>query len=400
MPKVNEITQHHGALPNMPQLDALRGCAVLAVMYQHFAPMQRLMNYLPTARLGVQLFFVLSGFLITGILVAARDCVSKGETPFFELRQFYIRRFLRIFPLFYGFVIGGAVLGIAGFRKPLLWHLTYSTNLYNAITGQWAGVTAHLWTLAVEEQFYLFWPWVILFLPRSRLLPLVGAIAFSGPLFRSILFLCGGSGMAIYTLTPSSLDAFALGGLLAIMRFHEQTLGEVSSRKRFARFALYLGLAGSAVTFSSLAWPKNYGWVFSIGANLALSLLFFWLIDCAASGFRGWIGNVLTWRPLLYIGKISYGMYVFHLAIPYCVGRLVHWLRLRWLSSAFQFEIVDLVVFSLLTVAVASASWFLYERPILKLKRRFPYTRNVPGAGNEIQVPPPPSLKIRHRRSL
>src|SRR5690349_330230 len=107
-----------GALTKMPQLDALRAIAVLAVIYQHLSSYHWL-RYFPTGRLGVQLFFVLSGFLITGILLVAREKVASGESYMFELRQFYIRRFLRIFPLYYGVVISGAVLDVQGFRGPL-----------------------------------------------------------------------------------------------------------------------------------------------------------------------------------------------------------------------------------------------------------------------------------------
>src|SRR3984893_16604305 len=131
---------HSGALPTMPQLDALRAFAVFAVMYQHFTG-GRWLDYFPTARLGVQLFFVLSGFLITAILLVARERIASGESRLFEVRQFYARRFLRIFPLYYGVVISSAIIGIPGFRGPLLWHLGYMTNIENAITGMFPGAT-------------------------------------------------------------------------------------------------------------------------------------------------------------------------------------------------------------------------------------------------------------------
>ncbi len=153
-------------LPNMPQLDALRALAVLAVMYQHFALRQQWLNYIPLARVGVQLFFVLSGFLITLILLKARERAQRDKSRLFEIRQFYARRFLRIFPLYYGIVIAGAIVATPGFREALFWHLSYLTNVYNAITGQWAGVTAHFWTLSVEEQSYVLWLWIVVFAAR------------------------------------------------------------------------------------------------------------------------------------------------------------------------------------------------------------------------------------------
>jgi peptidoglycan/LPS O-acetylase OafA/YrhL len=292
-PLLESTGEQTQATPRMPQLDALRGFAVLAVMYQHFAPDQLWLRYLPLARLGVQLFFVLSGFLITGILLVARERVSCGESRTFELRQFFARRFLRIFPLYYAVVIGAALIGIQGFSGPLLWHLTYLTNVYNAMTGQWAGASAHLWTLSVEEQFYLVWPWIILLTPRRWLTVVITMIVAFGPLFRSALVILGWSQMALYTLTPSSLDAFGCGALLALARQRAINRGDGRLRRRLTRWGLAIGAPLAALTFWSLLWPGQWFWLFNIGGNSALSLAFVWLIDRAATGFAGSVGRLL-----------------------------------------------------------------------------------------------------------
>jgi peptidoglycan/LPS O-acetylase OafA/YrhL len=370
------MTEEGGALRKMPQLDALRAFAVLAVMYQHFAPKEHWLSYVPLARFGVQLFFVLSGFLITGILLVARDRISRGESRLFELRQFYVRRFLRIFPLYYGVVIIGALIGIPGFRQPIVWHLAYSTNIYNAITGQWAGATAHLWTLSVEEQFYLCWPWIILFLSRRYLLPMMFVVVMTAPVFRLLLLAYGYSTMAVYTLTPSSLDAFAAGGLLAMARHRQEKLNDSSLRDKLTRLGLWLGLPAVVLTFGSLALPGNWSWIFTVGANLALSSIFTWLISRAADGFGGGGKRLFTGSFLLYLGKISYGLYVFHYIIAYSVSKaLMEWSSLRALRPAMHSDAVRLLVLSVLTFILATASWFLYEQPILSLKRFFPYAR-------------------------
>lgn len=370
------MAERGAALPKMPQLDALRGFAVLGVMYQHFAPAQGWLSYVPLARVGVQLFFVLSGFLITGILVVARDRIADGESRAFELRQFYARRLLRIFPLYYGVVLGASVLGIGGFRGPIFWHLTYSTNIYNAIVGQWAGASAHIWTLSVEEQFYLLWPWIILLTPQRRLLTAVTLIVALGPSFRAAFVFFGWSQMALYTLTPSSLDAFGCGGLLALARFQDQTKVKAVMRRRLTRWGLIAGTPLVIITFSSLAWPGNLSWPFTIGANFALSLVFIWLIDRAADGFGGSVGRLLTWRPLLYTGKISYGLYIFHFIMAYSVlNKILRWSLLRPLRSLMLNEWITMLVLTIMTFTAATASWFLYERPFLKLKRFFPYSR-------------------------
>lgn len=365
-----------GALAKMPQLDALRAFAVFAVMYQHFTG-RRWLDYFPTARLGVQLFFVLSGFLITAILLVARERIASGESRLFEVRQFYARRFLRIFPLYYGVVISSAIIGIPGFRGPLLWHLGYMTNIENAITGMFPGATAHLWTLSVEEQFYFFWPWVILFVPQRWLFSVLCAAAATGPLFRFALFISGASNMALYTLTPSSFDAFGFGALLALARQRQQIAGDNQLRRRLTRVGLIIGVPAVAITFWSLSWPGHYYWVFAIGANLASSFLFIWLIDRSADGFHGPIGRVLTWPPILFAGKISYGLYVFHFIMAYSgLKRLLTWPIFRSLNHIMTWPGVTFLTLSAMTFSAASLSWFLYERPLLNLKRFFPYTRN------------------------
>jgi peptidoglycan/LPS O-acetylase OafA/YrhL len=376
-----------GALPKMPQLDALRAFAVLGVMYQHFAHGQRWLGYVPSARLGVQLFFVLSGFLITGILLIARNRVICGESRLFELRQFYTRRFLRIFPLYYAVVLAGAFLGVPGFRQPLLWHLTYSTNIANAITGQWFGASAHFWTLSVEEQFYLVWPWLILLSPQRWLVPAVLGVAIVGPFFRCVFAIFDWSHMAVYTLTPSSLDAFGLGGLLAIARERQQARGSNDMRRRLTRTGLLMGTPAVALTFSPLAWPGHYFWLFTIGANLASALLFTWLIDRAADGFTGVIGRLLTWRPLLYTGKISYGLYLFHFIVVFVIlHRIMDSSLVRPMKPIILRNAVAIFALAALTFIAASASWFFYERPLLRLKRFFPYTRRIDRAGKPFSL--------------
>lgn len=154
------------ALSHMKQLDGLRAIAVLSVLYYHFYS-----NALPFGIMGVRLFFVLSGFLITGILLQCRRLAETGgQSSLFTLRRFYIRRFLRIFPLFYLVLLVSAVINLQGFRDGLWWHAAYLSNVYFAAGGN-AGATIHFWSLSVEEQFYLIWPWLILYVPRAWLPP-------------------------------------------------------------------------------------------------------------------------------------------------------------------------------------------------------------------------------------
>lgn len=187
----------------------------------------------------------------------------------------------------------------------------------------------------------------------------------------------GWSNMASYTLTPSSLDAFGVGGLLAAIRQRERKAGDNLLRCKLTRVAFVAGIPIVAITLLSLAWPGDYAWVFTVGANLGLSLVFAWLIDRAADGFKGRVGRLLTWQPLLYTGKISYGLYVFHFIIAFSVFKRVLALpMLRGLKPAIQHQAVSIVVLLAMTFTAATLSWILYERPILKLKRFFPYIRD------------------------
>ena len=140
----------------------------MAVMFDQFYGRQN-GHYLPWGEWGVQLFFVLSGFLITGILLRCRGDEDAGG-KISRMRQFYVRRFLRIFPLFYAVLFAAALLNIRPVRETLLWHVSYLSNLQMALAGGWSGPVSHFWSLAVEEQFYLLWPCLILFLPRKYLL--------------------------------------------------------------------------------------------------------------------------------------------------------------------------------------------------------------------------------------
>ncbi len=144
-----------------PQLDGLRAIAVMAVVFQHFAP-SGWSKVIPWGGLGVTLFFVLSGYLITGILLKGRE--EPGM-----LRHFYIRRALRIFPVYYATLLIAALLAIPPVRETFWWHAFYLSNVLFALKNSYFGAVSPFWSLAVEQHFYLIWPWVVLFVPRKRL---------------------------------------------------------------------------------------------------------------------------------------------------------------------------------------------------------------------------------------
>ena len=197
----------------LPQLDTLRAVAVFSVILAHFAP--RATERLPLGELGVRLFFVLSGFLITGILLDCRGLIEQGAQPAAVIGRFYARRLLRIAPAYYGLL---AIMWLAAYpelRDSLPWHLAYLSNIHFAMLGEWRGATSLLWSLAVEEQFYLLWPIIVLFQPARRMKVTLAAVIAIGPLFRVIGFWNGWSPVTILVLPFGAADSLALGALLA-----------------------------------------------------------------------------------------------------------------------------------------------------------------------------------------
>jgi len=360
----------------MTQLDGLRCFAVFSVLVWHyFRDLPTIGSALPWGLLGVRLFFVLSGFLITQILVRERDALrAAGGGVWQAIRPFYARRFLRIFPLYYG-VLGVAVaLAVDPVRESLPWHLAYASNFYVARAGSWGHTISHFWTLAIEEQFYLLWPWVVL-LARPASLPRIAlALAALAPAFRAAGWIAGWNQVAIEALPMASLDSLGMGALLAVFA-HESP----QRARRLVRAALWIGLPACVV----LLGVKGLGSrtpIVGVFFAPALSLFYVWVIDRASRGFGGVAGRLLEARPIVYLGRISYGIYVFHL-FAYAVVEYALW---AWPNGLTRQELRDsaiavhvgpgvILCMTLLTVGMAAASWHAYERPLLRLKRHFPY---------------------------
>lgn len=359
-------------LPHMVQLDALRGFAVLAVLVSHLSPTTSkifaLAKLIDLGGLGVRLFFVLSGFLITGILLRSKSyCEKNGLPVFYALRQFYARRVLRIFPLFY-FVLGvAAVLNVQPVRETFVWHAAFLTNFYIFLNG-WNGSINHLWTLAVEEQFYLAWPWIILFVSRRRLLAVILVTIAVGPVFRLFYGLHTGN-EATPILPLSCLDTLGVGALLALRK---NQIGEQQSRSYpFGNAGLLLGFGVLAVFVllraMNQAWIISYA-IFDVGAALIAG----WVVSIASPGFRGPIGRFLEIRPLVYVGTISYGIYVYH-------NFVLHFMYLPKTATILLLlhsSLLASLLIGVVTISLAAFSWHVFERPINNLKGHFKYGGN------------------------
>jgi peptidoglycan/LPS O-acetylase OafA/YrhL len=364
----------------MPQLDALRAFAVVAVLVTHlfYAGSQRAV--LPWGFFGVRLFFVLSGFLITGILLDCKRFVEAGEQSVgFTLRRFYVRRALRILPCFYAAVVIVAFAGLYQMRQAMTWHFVYLSNfLYAGDPGKWSVQPGfHFWSLAVEEQFYLVWPLLVLAVPRRKLAAVTLAAIIIAPLYRAAGVLAGWSEVAITTLPFGCLDTLAAGALLALLQ------RDAALRQRLAWLGRPLLLVAAILAVCLLSmraldghWaaqhlPMRFYPVWIIGQDLVLAVLFGALIAGAARGIGGVAGRVLLLPPLLWIGKISYGTYVYHVFLVYPFVRYGHHVGYKLPHGGWH----AFVMVSAATIVVASASWLLMERPINSLKRYLSYRR-------------------------
>jgi len=353
----------------MVQLDALRAFAVLAVLAGHFTPTTSTL-FLPfklvdLAGLGVRLFFVISGFLITGILLRSKRYCEKNRLPIlYEFRQFYARRVLRIFPLFY-FVLGlAALLDIPPVRETFGWHAAYLSNVYLFLTGR-GGSTSHLWSLAVEEQFYLVWPWIILLVSRRRLPVVILVTIAIGPIFR---LLCG-----LYTdnsktpiLPLSCLDTLGVGAFLALRK---DQFGQEHCRKYpFGKSGLLLGVGVLAIFM--LLRATNHGRIIGYSIfDIGVALIAGWVVWRASIGIRGPIGKLLEVEPLLYLGTISYGIYIYHNFIHYLLDRP----EITKMLVLLHAGLLSNLLICATTIFVAAISWHCFERPINNLKRYFNY---------------------------
>lgn len=347
---------------HIPALDGLRGLAVLAVMVHHLVPnLQsfRLEKVADFGWIGVDLFFVLSGFLITGILVD-----SKGQSNYFQ--GFYWRRILRIWPVYYGLVLLVYLIG-PHLRLAANWHISsYSPWIYvfflqNILIPDW-GIypLTPTWSLAIEEQFYLIWPLAVRFLSTRILKACLIVILLLSPVARGVSIHFGTTWHFVYTLPWLRLDGLAIGGLIAILL--REPAFDSNKWKQYVKGALAVSAIAAAVTLWRHALPLS---------GLESIWIYSWLaLTFGATLFLGVVGKpiaIFEARWLRYVGEISYGLYLLHtpvFAFVNVVGRHVH-----ATGRVFDFEMIAMKL--ILVMIMASVSWFAMESPVLKLKKYF-----------------------------
>ncbi|MDB9514442.1 acyltransferase [Kamptonema animale CS-326] len=368
----------------MKQLDGLRAIAIITVLYSHYSPKAYYLFNIDWGAYGVRLFFVLSGFLITGILLKCRqDIESEKQKPLISLRQFYIRRFLRIFPLYYLTLAVGFIINVPHLRESIVWHLAYLSNIYFGIHNNWFLFIAHFWSLAVEEQFYIFWPWLVIFLPKRLLLPAILILILAGPIFRLYALIFDFNLVVIKSSTPAVIDTLGFGSLLAYLNYREKTSSSFpyfpnrnknpnSSLSNIGKIYLIIGLSLLIFVLILKRFQDNQ-FIYFIFRDTALGLIFTWLVAGAANGFKRRFGKFLEFPLIIYLGKISYGVYVIHYFILHLVSRLLNKiLPYKFWNDSYTWLVVG-VISTIITIGLAMISWKYFEKPINDLKRYFPY---------------------------
>ena len=378
---------------HVPALDGVRGLAILLVLVSHLMLFNnhtgsRFGDSLSALRglgwVGVDLFFVLSGFLITGILYD-----TLHDPHYF--RSFYMRRFLRIFPLYYGFLFFLLILGHWGPGLHFVWGgrqyvlLTYmqNTGLWFPVTdfhpGVWADLD-HFWSLAVEEQFYLFWP-LLVFLVRGRRRLMALALTLSGIalLLRIALYLHGSSPLLIFMLTPCRMDTLLLGGLVALVVRGD---GGWIPRRWMVPLAMTSAVVIAVYTLWHLGGDMRD---FFFGATFGYLVIALGCIGVLVAALEpaSVAHRIFQWPFLRSLGKYSYGIYVLHIFVANLFAAMTSRLlgtSLRiWLTPHLHSRaLAVLIEFCVNAIAVfltAYLSYNLYEVHFLRLKQYFGYRK-------------------------
>ena len=335
------------------QIDGLRFFAVFSVVCIHWNwAGTTFCNRIDTGVRGVDLFFVISGFLITLGLIRSKEAEKAAGT---SLYKFYARRFLRIVPVYYLTIALVWCFDHARIADSFWWDVFYLTNFYSIKINGFCGV-GHFWSLSVEEQFYLVWPFIILLTPK-RGLPIVMLLSvFISLAVKSYWHFFTTSSWIAYFHPVASLDALSIGGILSYLYYYHENKLKEFLHNLYITISVFI-LFG--LCLFSLKTP--YSFVYFIGVRTIYGFFCAWWIGRAVFGFGGIIGAILNNSILRYIGTISYSIYLFHPFIPELLKSLVN----------PDNQNLNAGIYAIVLISLSSLSWYAFEKPILKLKSRF-----------------------------
>ena len=367
------------------QLDGLRACAILPVVAYHFGLQHKdtndpglLLDLSHFGWMGVDLFFVLSGFLITSILVETKE----GPRYF---KNFLMRRFLRIWPLYYAalFTLFFAIPWMVSTTPPEIermqehqwWFWLYGANWLFASLGDFSNVPGgYFWSLAVEEQFYLIWPFVVYHLSERGILRLALTLLGLSLLGRAIgLYLFELTPSTLYAMTFTHLDGLVVGAALAICLRHEHLVQWLAPKVPYV-FALSLAaLIGIRLSGGSwVFWTPEMAFTGYTLIALMCGAVLFAVIRYGSN--HQWVRLLLENKPMMETGRYSYALYLIHVPVGVALASLFHHFDLFDATYGYA------IGYALFFAVALSLSWLLswlsyhvFEKHILKLKRHFSY---------------------------
>ena len=353
-------------------LDTIRAFAVILVIIGHWGPGEiqssailtvLFTKVVPTGTFGVDVFFVLSGYLITNILLNARENVVAGG-KLHIIKTFYIRRTLRIFPIYFLLVFILMIVGSEQIRQNIWYFLTYTSN-FLIFKQRFFGSLGHTWSLSVEEQFYLVWPWFIIFAPSKYLPAVITAFIFAGCICSTIFAIQ--YGYFSFILPFCCIQAFSIGALLACGK------RELVSQKMTDQiFRWLLGPAIILLALFQFGTPMSF-------IRLINSIIAYNIINYTVKqNYNRFTGALLNNRVLNYIGKISYGIYLYHFIIPGYMNEAVDHFKLRFRLSDSTVKLLKdpvpaYIIHLFLLFLVATLSYYLFETRITRLKNGLSY---------------------------
>jgi peptidoglycan/LPS O-acetylase OafA/YrhL len=353
-------------------LNTLRGIAVLLVIRQHWAPYGFksfpilsffYLKVLPSGDFGVDFFFVLSGFLISNILIQQKE-ESDLNSRLNLIKKFIIRRSLRIFPIYFLCLLLLYIFNFPDVRKYIIYFATYTSNFLIFHQFSWNSL-AHIWTLAVEEQFYLIWPVVIIFTPKKYLLTLTVSFIF----FSTICNLITEQkyGYFAKVLTFNCFSSFAIGGLYAYSLINEKS-GDIIKKTIF-----------SILPLAVILYILYEAGIHTAPLRLINSIISISIIILVAENRYGSIMSaIINNKVLTNLGKISYGVYLYHYMVPTYYSMFLIYIekKLNIYNNPGmlmnQPYVIDVFQF-LILILISSLSYYFIEIKILKLKKHFEY---------------------------
>ena len=342
------------------QIDSLRFFAVFLVLISHWLFGLPFVEKLKLGTIGVELFFVISGFLISLQLYKYKlEIDTKISSLKNTIKVFYIRRVLRIFPLYYFVLIVATLINKGELLDAMVWNFSYTTNFYFIKIQHWPGIFSQFWSLSVEEHFYIFWPLIVLTSTAKNLLKWIFVIAGISLLFRFFQFHYSYNYILLYIHTLSCLDLFMMGAVLAYIYYYKPSFFiQLFNLKYLKIIALTLFMILFSIYFMKPQW-ELFNWVFQ---RFFFGFFYFLVLGFFVKGIKGKTGIVLENKILIRLGKLSYCIYLIHNFVP---GILLP-------VKKFDLPIIaEFFIYLVVTLIISEVLYRVIEKPARDLNKYF-----------------------------